>query len=257
MPKEPVKAPPKFPPVKKYVCRCTEILELAPDIKQFRLEFKKPETIDYVPGQYIQLLTPVYEKNSKEVYRTYSISSDPADKSAIELIIRRIPGGISTTYCFEYLKVGDEVEIKGPYGKLRLSNTNAPIVFMAGGSGMAPIKCMLHYMKNTGNKRKATYYFGGNKVEDLFYVDLMREFESVIADFRFVPTVAETGQGENWDGKVGLVTQVVKEDLKNAPECEAYLCGSPGMVDASIKVLKEMGIGEERIFYDKFEKSST
>jgi len=252
LPKEPVKVLPKFPPVKKYVCRCTEILDLARDIKQFRLEFKKPETIDYVPGQYVQLLAPVYEKNSEEVYRTFSISSDPADKSAIELIMRRIPGGICTTYCFEYLKVGDEVRIKGPYGKFRLSDTNAPIVFIAGGSGMAPIKCMLHYMKNTGNKRKATYYFGGNKVKELFYIDLMREFESAMADFRFVPTVAEPGQGESWDGKVGFVTQTVKDDLKNAPKCEAYLCGGPGMIDAVIKVLKEMGMGEDKIFYDKF-----
>jgi Na+-transporting NADH:ubiquinone oxidoreductase subunit F len=254
LPKQPVKVPPELFTVKKYICTCTQILDLTYDIKRFRLEFKKPETIDYVPGQYIQLLTPVYEKNSKEVYRTFSISSDPADKSAIELIIRRVPDGICTTYCFEHLKVGDEVKIRGPYGKFRLSDTNAPIVFIAGGSGMAPIKCMLHYMKNTGNKRKAVYYFGANKVKELFCLELMHQFESELADFRFVPTVASPEQGESWNGKVGLVTQAVREDLKNASECEAYLCGGPGMIDAAIKVLKEMGMGKGKIFYDKFIK---
>jgi Na+-transporting NADH:ubiquinone oxidoreductase subunit F len=251
--KQPIEIPPKLPFVKKYIYNCAQILKLTHDIKQLRLELKTPATIDYIPGQYIWLRTPIYEKSGKEIYRTFSISSDPADKSAIELIIKLVPGGICTTYCFEYLKVGDEVKIRGPYGNFRLSNTNAPIVFIAGGSGMAPIKCMLHYMKNTGSKRKIVYYFGANKVRELFHLELMHRFESELTDFRFVPTVASPEQGEKWDGKVGLVTQVVREDLKNAPEYEAYLCGSPGMIDAGIKVLKELGINENKIFYDKFE----
>jgi len=251
--KQPVEVPLKHPAVKKYICRCTQILDLTYDIKQFHLEFKSEGIIDYTPGQYVWLLTPVYEKNNKEIYRTFSISSDPADKNAIELIIRRVPGGICTTYLFEYLKVGDEVKIRGPYGKFRLSDTNSPIVFIAGGSGMSSIKCILHHMKNTGNKRKAVYYFGANKVKDLFHLELMHQFESQLADFRFVPTVAAPDAPETWDGQKGLVTEAVKRDLKNASECEAYLCGSPGMVDAGIKVLKELGMPENRIFYDKFE----
>jgi len=251
--KQPVEVPSKFPSVKKYICKCTQILDLTHDIKQFRLEFKELETIDYTPGQYVWLSTPICEKNSKEIYRTFSISSDPADKSAIELIIRLVPGGICTTYLFEHLKVGEEVKIRGPYGKFRLSDSDAPIVFIAGGSGMAPVKCILHYMKNTGNKRKTTYYFGANNVKELFHLELMRQFESELADFRFVPTVAAPDAGETWDGQKGLVTETVKRDLKNAPECEAYLCGSPGMIDAGIKVLKELGMTEDRIFYDKFE----
>lgn len=253
LPKQPLEIPPKLFAVKKYTCRCSQILDLTYDIKQFRLEFKKSETIDYTPGQYVQLLTPVYKKSSKEVYRAFSISSDPADKKAIELIIRLVPDGICTTCLFKYLKVGDEVKIKGPYGKFRLSGTNAPIVFIAGGSGMAPVKCILHNMKNTGNRRKAAYYFGANKVKELFYIDLMREFESTLADFRFVPTVAAPDATEIWNGRKSLVTEVVARDLKNAPECEAYLSGSPGMIDTAKKILKELGMTEDKIFYDKFE----
>jgi Na+-transporting NADH:ubiquinone oxidoreductase subunit F len=238
--------------IHEFTCRCTEIIDLTHDIKQFRFELLEPGTIDYIPGQYVQLLTPVYEKSSEEIYRAYSVSGDPADRHNIELIIRLVPGGICTTYCFEYLKVGDEVKINGPYGQFRLANTDAPIVFIAGGSGMAPIKCMLHYMKNTNNKRKALYFFGANKVKELFLMDLMRQFEIDLPDFSFVPVVASPDPGEKWEGQIGLVTEAVKKNLKNAPDCEGYLCGSPGMVDAALKVLVELGMREDKIFYDKF-----
>ena len=99
---------------------------------------------------------------------------------------------------------------------------------------MAPIKCMLHDMKNTGNKRQATYYFGANTVKDLFFIDLMREFESTLANFKFMPVLASPQEDENWTGQVGLVTDAVQRNLKNTSECEAYLCGSPGMIDAAI-----------------------
>jgi len=248
-----IEIPPELFAIRELSCRCADIVDLTYDIKQFRFELKEPKTIDYIPGQYIQLLTPAYEKSSEEVYRAYSISSDPKDKNNIELIIRLVPGGICTTYCFEYLKVGDEVKINGPYGDFRLSGTDAPIVFIAGGSGMAPIKCMLHQMKNEGIKRKATYYFGANTVKDMFMAEQMRTFEKELADFRFVLAIAKPQDGEKWDGQVGLVTEILQKDLKNAAECEAYLCGSPGMIDASIKVLTELGINKDNIFYDKFE----
>jgi Na+-transporting NADH:ubiquinone oxidoreductase subunit F len=238
--------------IREYTCKCTDIQDLTHDMKQFRFELVEPKRMDYIPGQYIQLLTPVYEKSSEEVYRAYSIASDPADKSAIELIIRLVPGGICTTYCFDYLKVGDEVKMNGPYGDFRLSETEAPIVFIAGGSGMAPIKCMLHEIRNTHNKRKATYYFGANKIEELCLSDLMRQFETELAHFEYMPVVAAPEENERWDGERGLVTEAVERNLKDAEESEAYLCGSPGMIDASIEVLKKLGVSEDRIFYDKF-----
>ena len=239
--------------IREYVCKCTDIVDLTGDTRQFCFELVEPDRIDFVAGQYIQLLAPVYKKGGEEVYRAYSISSDPARTDSIETIIRLVPGGICTTYCFDYLKVGDQVRLNGPYGDFRLSDTDAPMVFIAGGSGMAPMKCILHYMLSTDNKRKATYYFGANKVSEVFLLDEMKEFESALADFRFVPVVAAPQGGEDWSGETGLVTEAVQRDLKNASEYEAYLCGSPGMIDASIKVLIELGMIEESIFYDKFE----
>ena len=235
------------------MCQCIDITDLTHDMKQFRLKLLEPETIDYVPGQYVQLLTPVYPGSDEEVYRAYSIASDPAEKNIIDLIIRLVPNGICTTYCFEYLKVRDQVKINGPYGDFRLSDTDAPIVFIAGGSGMAPIRNILYQMKNTANKRKATYYFGANIVKELFLLDQMKKFESELDNFKFVPIVATPAEDENWAGEQGFVTQAVQRNLKNASDCEAYLCGSPGMIDAAIKILIELGMSEENIFYDKFE----
>jgi Na+-transporting NADH:ubiquinone oxidoreductase subunit F len=248
-----IEIPKELLAIREYTCKCTDIQDLTHDMKQFRFELIEPENIDYIPGQYIQLLTPIYEKSSDEVYRAYSISSDPAEKNAIELIIRLVPGGICTTWCFEYLKVGDEVKFNGPYGDFRLSKSDAPIVFIAGGSGMAPIKCMLHYMKNTENKRKAVYFFGANKVKELCLTDLMSDFESNLNDFKFVPVVASQEEDENWNGQQGLVTEAVEKNLKDAEKHEAYLCGSPGMIDAAIEVLIKLGMPEKAIFYDKFE----
>lgn len=247
-----VEIPRELLSIREYTCKCTDIIDLTYDMKQFRFELREPKKIEFTPGQYVQFLTPPYDKNREETYRAYSISSDPADESAIELIIRLVPGGICTTYCFDYLKVGDEVRLNGPYGDFRLSESNAPAVFIAGGSGMAPIKCMLHHMRNTACRRKAVYYFGANTVKDLFLTDLMREFESTLHDFKYIPVVAAPEPGDTWEGQTGLVTEAVERGVENAVEYEAYLCGSPGLIDAAVKVLTTLGMSDKAIFYDKF-----
>jgi Na+-transporting NADH:ubiquinone oxidoreductase subunit F len=233
-----------------YTCRCAGISDPAPGIRYLRFDLIDPPTIDYTPGQYIRLVTPPYDRSEKEVSRPYSIASDPAEKGAVELIIKRTPAGISTTYCFEYLRVGQLLKMEGPYGRFRLSATKAPAVFVAGSSGMSPIRCILYHMRNTADPRRAVFYFGANTVKDLFGVGWMRAFESSLADFTFVPVVADP-EGP-WEGQRGLVTEALRRDLKNAGECEAYLSGRPAMVEAAVRVLEDLGVAAGRIFYDKF-----
>ncbi len=247
-----IEIPQQLLSIREFSCTCVEIKNLTHDIRQFRLKLVDPARIDYIPGQYIQLLTPVYEKSDQPVYRAYSISSDPAEKEYIELIIRRVPNGICTTYCFDYLKPGDAVRFNGPYGDFCLSQSDSPILFIAGGSGMAPIKCILHHMKNAGIRRKATYYFGANRVHELYLTDLMKSFESALADFSYVPVVASPKDNEVWKGQTGLVTEAVRQLQRDAFNHEAYLCGSPGMIDACIQVLTSLGMSKVKIFYDKF-----
>lgn len=247
-----IKIPQELLSVAEYRCTLEKVVDLTYDTKLFRLKLLEPTRMEYIPGQYVQLKAPVYEESDEEVYRAYSIASDPTDREAIELIIRLVPGGICTTYCFKYLKVNDEVFINGPYGEFRLSGTDAPIIMVAGGSGMAPVKCLLHQMKDTDCKRPAMYFFGGNTTKDLYLGDLMQEFEQSLRDFKFVPVVARPAEDEHWEGETRLVTEALKRSVKDASKHEAYLCGSPGMIDATIKVLTELGMPEDKIYYDKF-----
>ncbi len=238
--------------IKEYNCKCQVIRDLTHDIKLFRFELTDPPEVKYVPGQYMQLLAPAYEKSKEDVYRAYSIASDPANKNILDFIIRLVPGGICTTYCFEYLKTEDNAKMNGPYGEFRLTDTDAEMIWIAGGSGMAPFVSFLYHIKNTNNKRQVTYYFGANKVRELFFIDEMKQFEKDLPNFKFVPVVFKPDENEKWDGETGLVTEAVARSNKKLAEIEGYLCGSPGMIDASIKVLKELGMNENKIYYDKF-----
>lgn len=248
-----IEIPEELLAIKEYTCKCERIRDLTYDVKELRL--KLPGPIKYIPGQYVQFRAPRYKGSPGEVYRAYSISSDPADTEAIELVVRLVPGGICTTYVFDYLNQGDEVLINGPYGEFRLSDTQAHMIFIAGGSGIAPIKCLLHQIANQKIQRKGIFFFGVRALKDLFMVEEMEAFEKAIPDFRFVPALSQPDEGDKWDGALGRITDVVKDYLSkqnDAGDYEGYLCGSPGMIDASIEVLISFDIPEEKIFYDKF-----
>jgi len=250
-----IEIPAELLTIKEYLCVCDEIIDYTYDMKQFRLRLPQGQEMKYKPGQYVQVLAPHYEKSSEEVYRAYSISSDPQDTSAIELIVRRVPDGICTTYLFDYLKKGETVKINGPYGHFYLRENNAPIIFIAGGSGIAPIKCMLHHMKNAGINRKSIFFFGVRTTKDLFLVEEMEKMEDELEQFTFAPVVSQPEPESEWKGATGRVTEVAGDYLKkqsDVSDYEGYLCGSPGMIESSIEILSQFGITEDKIYYDKF-----
>ncbi|MBN1269888.1 MAG: 2Fe-2S iron-sulfur cluster binding domain-containing protein [Kiritimatiellae bacterium] len=224
---------------------------LTRDIVELRIRLVEPDTIQFVAGQYVQLESAEY-KGHDSVMRAYSISSPPSDSRHIELIVRLVPDGICTTWVFEHLQEGQELFLSGPYGSFRLSDTDAPVLFIAGGSGMAPIWSILRDMKDRGIRRKATYFFGALTQEDLFYVEQLRQMEKDLSDFAFVPALSKEPEPSDWKGDRGLITEVVKRHVPDTSAHEGYLCGSPGMIDASIKVLTEGGMTDDKVFYDKF-----
>jgi Na+-transporting NADH:ubiquinone oxidoreductase subunit F len=238
--------------VKEYRTRVEKIRDLTHDIKELTLGLIEPSEISFRAGQYVQFQTPEYELSSESVYRAYSCSSNPSRKDAVELEVRLVPNGICTTYVFQYMKEGDEVTINGPYGDFFLRETERDIVFIAGGSGMAPIKSILSGMVEKGSTRKATYFFGAVSKRDLFLVEEMRELEKKLPNFRYVPALSGPKPEDEWDGDTGLITEVLDRHLTSGENVEAYLCGSPGMIDASIAVLTKKGIPQELIYYDKF-----
>ncbi len=238
--------------VRQFDTTVESIVDLTHDIKQVRLKLNDPATIDCKAGQFIQFQVPEYELTDEEVYRAYSMASVPSDNTHIELEIRLVPNGICTTYVHKHLREGDSVTVNGPYGEFFLRDTERDIICIAGGSGMAPIKSILLDMAEKKSTRKAMYFFGARSKRDLFLLDEMKEIEKEMPSFTFVPALSEPLEEDKWKGEVGLITDVVRRMSENAAESEAYLCGSPGMIDACVKVLTELGMPEERIYYDKF-----
>jgi Na+-transporting NADH:ubiquinone oxidoreductase subunit F len=247
-----IEIPADYLSVRRWQTRCEAIENLTYDIRCFRFALTEPARMNFVAGHYIQLICPPYAEGVESTTRAFSIASNPGDNRHVDLIIRRTPNGICTTWLFDYLKVGDTVEMTGPYGDFHLSDSTDPMLFIAGGSGMAPFVSILNQMKNTASTRKVQYFFGGNSVQDLYLIEKMREFEKTLPNFSFIPVVACPSPQDNWQGQTGLVTNVVRQNCANLNGYEAYLCGSPGMIDASIKVLLELGIGQDKIYYDKF-----
>ena len=145
--------------VKEYFAHVEEMEDVTSVIKRLKLKLPEGEEINFKPGQFIQLKAPLYEGNDEEVYRAYSIASSPFEKNYIELFIGYVPNGICTTYVHKHLKVGDTVQINGPYGDFYFhEDSDREIILVAAGTGIAPILSILRYMKEKNINRKATFF---------------------------------------------------------------------------------------------------
>jgi Na+-transporting NADH:ubiquinone oxidoreductase subunit F len=213
--------------------------------------------MEFTSGQFAQLVVPPYDRIKENTVRAYSFASPPSRASEVEFIIRLVPEGAATTYLHKHLSEGQELDVVGPMGDFRLHEEDAVMICIAGGSGMAPIRSILTDMHERGlSKREIWYFFGAVSKRDLYMVEEFRKLEDEWPVFRFVPALSAPLPEDNWQGETGLITTITKKYMdehmdKDAPK-EAYLCGSPGMIDASIKTLTEGGVPEDKIYYDKF-----
>ncbi len=238
--------------IRRYDATIAEIIDYTYDIKGILFKFDEGQKIDFLAGQYVQLETQPYGKVKQKVSRAYSISSKPELNDALQLIIRLVPEGICTTWVHQYLKVGDRVSLTGPYGDFYIRDSRADIIFVAGGSGKAPIKSMLEHLAVSGCERKMTYFFGARTMKDLYLTEEMQAFESIFPDFNYVPVLSAPEPDCGWTGKTGFVMPYFKDSIRDPKNTEAYLCGSPGMINAVTKALLEYGIPQDKIFYDSF-----
>ncbi len=233
---------------KEYETEITYTEDLTYDIKLVRFHLLNPKFIDFKPGQYVQIKVP-----GIEVVRAYSIASDPKDMENIELLIRYVPKGQATTFVHRALEVGDKLTITGPYGDFFLrEESNRDMICIAGGSGKAPIRSILKTLKSDGMKRKVKYFFGARSKRDLYYTEEFQKLAEEYPNFEYIPALSEPKEEDNWTGEVGLITDVVDRHTKDLSEAEGYLCGSPGMINACIKVLSNHDMKEENILFDKF-----
>lgn len=220
------------------------------DIIELELALEHP--ISYTAGQYADLFVP----GSDTETRSYSFASAPGESASdrVRFHVRRVPNGVFSGWLFDHARAGDTLRLHGPYGGFWLRAAKAPILGIAGGSGMAPLKAILERAAADGVTRDAIYFFGARRREDLYCLE---EMESLGAQwkgkFRFVPVLSEEPEGTDWAGERGLVTEAVARVLGDSVSLHhLYLCGPPAMVDAAIALGTAKGAPAEKIHFDKF-----
>ncbi|MDO5733540.1 MAG: 2Fe-2S iron-sulfur cluster binding domain-containing protein [Eubacteriales bacterium] len=240
--------------IKEYIAKVELIRDLTHDIKLLRLRLPEGESIKFKAGQFVQFYTKPYGKVKEEVFRAYSIASKPSDQNQIELMIRKVPDGIATGYVHTALKEGDTVRLSGPYGDFyrRGGEGVKELIMLAGGSGMAPIASLIRDITEQQLDYKIRYFFGASTLRDMFYLEEMAALEKENPNFEFIPALSRYQEGDDWDGRIGNVIEVMKQEVSDGEAKEAYLCGSPGMLNATVKALHELGFKDQAIFYDKF-----
>ncbi len=244
--------------VKQYEGIVERIRDVTHDIKEVYVKLPEGEEVSFVCGQYGQFEVPPYDKVKTATQRAYSMSSPPSDKNHLEFLIRLVPGGIVTSYVHEQLQEGQKINVIAPFGEFNVKDTGATMICVAGGSGMAPFKAIFQHMVESGEieTREIWYFFGARTKKDMFYLDWLNELDEKYEKFHFVPALSEPQPEDDWSGPTGLITEVLGDYLQNKisreSELEGYLCGSPGMLDACMAVMRKFEMSEEKIYFDKF-----
>ena len=230
--------------------RVEAIERLTHDIRLLRLTLVEPEQLTFKPGQYVDIGIP----GSNGHHRSFSMANTPTTANELVFMIRLFPDGRFSGLLEGALSAGDELEVTGPYGVFTLrASSPRRLLFIGGGAGMAPILSLLRSMAESGSERRAIYYYGARRPEDLFCLEELEQLAQELPSFEFVPALSEAGDADDgWDGETGLITDVVARREEDFSEVDAYLCGPPPMVDAAIALLEGKGVPEARIFYDKF-----
>jgi Na+-transporting NADH:ubiquinone oxidoreductase subunit F len=292
--KEPMKLgiPEEVFGIKKWECEVISNKNVATFIKEFIVKLPEGEVLDFEPGGYIQIDVPLYECSFREfdieeeyrdewdkyklwdlkafcdeegVYRAYSMGNYPAEGNIVLLNIRiatppggmDVPPGICSSYIFN-CKPGDKCIVSGPYGEFEINHSDAEMVYIGGGAGMAPLRSQLFHLFHTleTRHRKITYWYGARSLREMFYWDQLKELEEKFDNFEFTLALSDPMPEDDFDGPLGFIHQVLYDNyLKDheAPEdIEYYICGPPLMLSAVLKLLDDLGVPEENIRYDDF-----
>jgi Na+-transporting NADH:ubiquinone oxidoreductase subunit F len=276
--------------VKKWLCTVKSNDNVATFIKELVLQLPEGEAINYRAGGYIQIECPAhvveyknfdvaerfrddwdkynlwkYVSTVKEpALRAYSMASYPEEKE-IMLNVRiatpppnvpDAPPGIMSSFIFN-LKAGDQVYVSGPYGEFYAKETDAEMVFIGGGAGMAPMRShIFDQLRRLGSKRKITFWYGARSKREMFYVEDFDMLARENPNFTWHCALSDPLPDDNWTGYTGFIHNVVYENhLKNHPapeDCEYYMCGPPIMNSSVIKMLLDNGVEPENIMLDDF-----
>ena len=236
-------------PIQEAVAEVVSIDPVTHDMRHLVLRLVEPREIKFFPGQYVDFRVPGHEAS-----RSFSMANTSSrDTGQLEFVIKIYPDGLFSHFLDTRLAVGDRLDLTGPFGVFTLrEGQDADLIFLGGGAGMAPILSLLRSMAERGIKRRATYYYGARRRRDLCFEKELRALEETMPGFRYVPALSEPSEEDDWDGEVGLITDVVQRHESDLAGADAYVCGPPPMVEAAMPMLTRLGVAEKRIYYDKF-----
>jgi len=219
------------------------------DMRHLVLRLIEPREIKFFPGQYVDIAVPGTTQS-----RSFSMANTSSMQGGrLEFVIKVYPDGLFSHFLDTRVAVGDRLELSGPFGVFTLrEGQDSDLVFVGGGAGMAPILSLLRSMAERGIARCAAYYYGARQRRDLCFEQELRALEESLPSFRYVPALSEPAAADDWEGEVGLITDVVRRLAGELRGAHAYVCGPPPMVEAAIPMLASAGVEEKRIYYDKF-----
>ncbi|XVU29175.1 FAD-binding oxidoreductase [Actinoplanes sp. CA-054009] len=233
-------------PIVTAVAEVVSIDKVTHDLRHLVLKLIEPAEMTFFPGQYVDIKVP-----GTEITRSFSMAS--TNGRELEFVIKVYPDGVFSSFLDQKLRVGDRLELTGPFGVFTLREApDRNLVFVGGGAGLAPILALLRSMAERGIARKAVFYYGARTAKDLCFVEEIEALKERLPDFQFVPALSEPADGEPWEGEVGFVTDVLKRYEVDLSGAHAYLCGPPPMVEAAMPLLASLGTPEKHIYYDKF-----
>lgn len=221
------------------------------DMRHLVLRLIEPGEVKFFPGQYMDITVP-----GTDQVRSFSMANTSSRDGLLEFVIKVYAGGLFSQFLDSELQAGDRLELTGPFGVFTLRDSDADLVFVGGGAGMAPILSLLRSMADRGIHRKATFFYGARTQGDLCFAEELAAIAERLPNFTYIPALSDVspdgGEAGTWTGETGLITDVVKRLRGNLAGAHAYVCGPPPMVEAAIPLLATLGVEDKRVYYDKF-----
>ncbi|MCC6472453.1 MAG: CDP-6-deoxy-delta-3,4-glucoseen reductase [Burkholderiales bacterium] len=218
------------------------------DVAILYLKLPANERLQFIPGQYLDILL------RDGARRSFSMGNAPHDEEFVQLHVRHVPGGSFTDHVFGKMKERDILRLEAPLGTFYLREESAkPIVFVASGTGFAPIKSIIESAFRKASGRPMTLYWGGRRPRDLYMNEIPVHWATEHPGLRYVPVISEALPEDAWTGRTGLVHRAVMEDFPDLSGHQVYACGVPVMVDAARRDFTALcGLPEEDFFCDSF-----
>lgn len=234
--------------VKLLPARVHKLERVVDDVMAISLKLPANERLQFLAGQYIDILM----KDGKR--RSFSLANAPHDDELLQLHVRYMKGGEFTEHVFGTMKEREIVRFQGPLGSFFLrEDSDKPLVFLASGTGFAPIKGIYEHMRHAGIDRPVVFYWGARSLKDIYMFDLALSWQQQNPAFTFIPVLSEPLDSDAWQGRTGFVHEAVVADFDDLSGYEVYACGNPLMVEAAhTALIMQRGLPETSFYSDAF-----